>query len=40
VLQKKQMPGLSMIPSHIILVGAELELVGVEDREGRLLHRV
>jgi hypothetical protein len=25
------MPDLSMIPSHIILVGAVVELVGVED---------
>ena len=36
VIQKTQMPFLSIIPSHINLVGAELELVGVEDRERRL----
>jgi len=31
-----QMPFLSLIPSHINLVGAELEMVEVEDRERRL----
>jgi chromosome partitioning protein len=31
-----QMPYLSVIPSHINLVGAEVELVGVDDREHRL----
>ncbi len=30
------MPFLSVIPSHINLVGAEVELVGVEEREQRL----
>jgi chromosome partitioning protein len=30
------MPFLSVIPSHINLVGAELELVGLEDRERRM----
>jgi chromosome partitioning protein len=31
-----QMPYLSVMPSHINLVGAEVELVGLEDRELRL----
>jgi chromosome partitioning protein len=30
------MPFLSVLPSHINLVGAEVELVGLEDRETRL----
>ncbi|HEY4611685.1 MAG TPA: AAA family ATPase [Bacteroidota bacterium] len=32
-----QMPFLSLLPSHINLVGAELELVEIEERERRLL---
>lgn len=32
-----QMPFLSLLPSHINLVGAELELVELDDRERRLL---
>ena len=32
-----KMPFLSLLPSHINLVGAELELVEVEERERRLL---
>jgi chromosome partitioning protein len=36
VIQKTQMPYLSIIPSHINLVGAEVELVEVEARERRL----
>jgi chromosome partitioning protein len=35
-IQSSQMPYLSVMPSHINLVGAELELVGLEDREKRL----
>ncbi|MDL1892934.1 ParA family protein [Sphingobacteriales bacterium CHB3] len=33
---KTQMPYLSLIPSHINLVGAEVEMVDLEDREKRL----
>ncbi|MBI5472421.1 MAG: ParA family protein [Ignavibacteriae bacterium] len=33
---KTQMPYLSLIPSHINLVGAELEMVDLDDRERRL----
>lgn len=33
---KTQMPFLSLIPSHINLVGAEVELVELEEREKRL----
>jgi chromosome partitioning protein len=36
IIQPTQMPHLSIIPSHINLVGAEVELVGVEHRERRL----
>lgn len=35
-IQKTNMPFLSIIPSHINLVGAEVEMVNVEDREYRL----
>lgn len=35
-IQTTQMPFLSVMPSHINLVGAEVELVGLEDREKRL----
>jgi chromosome partitioning protein len=35
-IQKTNMPFLSIIPSHINLVGAEVEMVGLEDREHRL----
>ncbi len=33
---KTQMPYLSLIPSHINLVGAEVEMVDLDDREKRL----
>jgi chromosome partitioning protein len=36
IVQETQMPFLSVIPSHINLVGAEVELVEVEERERRL----
>jgi len=36
LIQASQMPYLSVIPSHINLVGAEVELVDVEDRAQRL----
>jgi chromosome partitioning protein len=36
VIQKTQMPFLSIIPSNINLVGAEVELVEMEERERRL----
>ncbi len=36
VIQKTQMPYLSILPSHINLVGAEVELVELEEREHRL----
>lgn len=36
VIRSTQMPFLSVLPSHINLVGAEVELVPVEDRETRL----
>lgn len=32
-IQPTQMPHLAILPSHIDLVGAEIELVGVENRE-------
>ena len=35
-VQSSQMPFLSVMPSHINLVGAEVELVDLEDREKRL----
>jgi len=35
-IQATTMPFLSVLPSHINLVGAEVELVGVEEREHRL----
>ena len=35
-IQKTQMPYLSILPSNINLVGAEVELVELEDREHRL----
>ena len=35
-VRKSQMPYLAVIPSHINLVGAEVELVSVEEREQRL----
>lgn len=35
-IRKTQMPYLSVIPSHINLVGAEVEMVDLEDREKRL----
>ena len=37
-LQKTQMPFLSILPSHINLVGAEVEMVELGDRERRLKH--
>ena len=36
VVQRTQMPYLSVLPSHINLVGAEVELVEMEQREERL----
>lgn len=36
VLSKTVIPGLSIIPSSIDLLGAEIELVGLAEREGRL----
>lgn len=35
-IQKTNMPYLSIVPAHINLVGAEVEMVGLEDREHRL----
>jgi chromosome partitioning protein len=35
-IQSTQMPFLSVMPSHINLVGAEVELVGIKDREKRM----
>lgn len=35
-IQQTQMPFLSIIPSHINLVGAEIEMVELDDRERRL----
>jgi chromosome partitioning protein len=35
-IQKTSLPYLSLLPSHINLVGAEVELVGMESREYRL----
>ncbi len=37
-VQQTPMPFLSIIPSHINLVGAEVELVELEDREKRMRH--
>ena len=36
VVQRTQMPYLSVLPSHINLVGAEVELVDMDQREERL----
>jgi len=36
VIRPTEMPYLFLLPSHINLVGAEVELVGIEDREHRL----
>ncbi len=36
IIQQTQMPFLSVLPSHINLVGAEVELVGMDRRERRL----
>ena len=36
-IQATQMPYLSVVPSHINLVGAEVELVSLDNRERRLL---
>jgi chromosome partitioning protein len=36
LVQETQMPHLSIIPSHINLVGAEVELVDIDHRERRL----
>ena len=36
VLQKTQIPGLTIIPSEIHLIGAEVELVNVQNREAIL----
>jgi chromosome partitioning protein len=36
IVQETQMPFLSIIPSHINLVGAEVEMVEIEERETRL----
>ena len=36
IVLSTQLPYLFLVPSHISLVGAEVELVGVEGREGRL----
>lgn len=36
VVQQTQMPYLSILPSHINLVGAEVEMVDMEERELRL----
>ena len=33
VVLKTEIPGLDLIPSHIDLVGAEIEMVGLPDRE-------
>jgi chromosome partitioning protein len=38
VVADSQMPFLSMLPSHINLVGAEIEMVDLEDRERRMQH--
>jgi chromosome partitioning protein len=35
-IQRTNMPFLSIVPSHINLVGAEVEMVSLEDREHRL----
>jgi chromosome partitioning protein len=36
LIQQSQMPFLSVLPAHINLVGAEVELVDMEEREQRL----
>ncbi len=36
IIQQSQMPFLSVLPAHINLVGAEVELVDMEERERRL----
>ena len=36
VCQETQIPGLSIVPSTVDLSGAEIELIGLEDREYRL----
>ncbi len=36
VIQETEYPNFSLLPSHIRLVGAEIELVGVKSRERRL----
>ncbi|MBU1297829.1 MAG: AAA family ATPase, partial [Bacteroidetes bacterium] len=40
VIQKTQMPYLSILPSSINLVGAEIEMVGIENRETMLANIV
>src|SRR5262249_59807120 len=35
-IRSTELPFLSMVPSDIDLVGAEIELIGLPDREGRL----
>lgn len=37
---KTMMPNMDLIPAHIRLVGAEVELVNLEDREQMFLHAV
>ena len=37
-IQKTELEFLDLVPSDIDLVGAEIELVGIGDREGRLKH--
>jgi chromosome partitioning protein len=39
-LRATELPHLSMVPSDIDLVGAEIELIGMDDREGRLKQAV
>ena len=36
VVQATSVPGLTLVPSHIDLAGAEIELAGLPDREGLL----
>lgn len=38
IIVETQMPYLSLLPSHINLVGAEIEMVELENRERRLQH--
>lgn len=40
VIRQTQMPFLSIMPSHINLVGAEVEMVEMEDRERRLKNAI